>query len=328
MRRIGWIAAVLLPASLLSWYSWRRAQILSPQDLHSASRFSSQADDSKHPFFLSQYAYALASAGYSEAALAALDRGLEVDPKDKDLRFVASQVFSALGMSDVAGDLWEPSPSWLPAQAPALARLRFEHKLGDYATEIIAADFLRWQNRFASSAVRFGRLVQEHPDTAFAWEGLAVALQRLGAYVSAGRAMQRYLQLRGASLDEGTRGMLRAFSEEMTAAAKQAGGRRNAAAKAAARTGERSLSLSAFAQLRDPPVLAARYASSRDLSLQVPEEFTALTPEQRTAWLRVLFRDQREAWIGTHWPTGGAVWALEKDAIVRLALWSNGRPPE
>lgn len=303
------------------------------------------SEDSKDPSLISEHAYALAAAGLTEAALAQLDRATAIDPRNREVRFVLSALFQGLGLQDAARGLAEPRPAWLAAEAPALGNLRHEHVLGPYAVELLAADFLRDQGRFASAAVALGRLTRVAPDTALGWAAYAIALERLGAFESAASAMRRHLQLVDGRLEASDQAQLAAYAGELDKAAATrsqqqpiAGTPEGAPAAPASPAFAYTSALDRF-QAGLTEFTGSRLSTRNDLILEAPRAFLHLSADQRGEWLDRAFdrwsevlqasgAPQASPWIETVWSSGGAVWNREGGVITRVALWSNGTPPE
>jgi len=161
-----------------------------------------------------EYAYALALAGNTELALAHLDRAFLTDANNPEVLFFASKIFDALGVTDAAAELARSAPDWLDGGGakPAI-KLKPAKDLGE---SLSAANSLIGQRRFASAAERFAGIVRKYPDEQMSWAGYAIALEKLGAFKTAAKAVAKDLEL-GKKEDEETRKLLAAHKAELAA---------------------------------------------------------------------------------------------------------------
>ena len=157
-------------------------------------KYSVVAKDSPHAAEVAEYAYALALSGLPEAALVQLDRALIMDADDEEVLFYTSAVFAALGLEAAARELARPKPEWLKGMGP-LPRLELARREADFRAELDGADLLMGQKRYAEAALRFHVLTLTNPDQSLAWSGLAIALEKLGAYRAAALAVAKDLEL-------------------------------------------------------------------------------------------------------------------------------------
>lgn len=152
---------------------------------------------------VAEYAYALALAGFADPALAQMDRAFILDADDREVLFYGSAVLGAMGLTEAARELARPAPSWL-GSPPRIRPLSPARRSGEAATELATADYLMSQKRYVSAAVRFELLTRQYPEESLAWSGSAIALEKLGAYQAAARAVEKDLEL-NASDEESVR---------------------------------------------------------------------------------------------------------------------------
>ncbi len=150
------------------------------------------ARGSRDPELAAEYAYVQALSGNGDLALAHLDRAFIEEPTDPVVLFYASEVLDAYGLTVAAKELARPAPEWLGTPAKP-ARLKREG--GGYAETLAAANKLIDQRRYVSAAVRFSVLVGQYPKIRRPWQGYAVVLEKLGAFKSAAKAVDKAVQL-------------------------------------------------------------------------------------------------------------------------------------
>ncbi|MEF3280664.1 MAG: tetratricopeptide repeat protein [Elusimicrobiota bacterium] len=150
------------------------------------------AKRSPNASLISEYAYVLALNGLLEPSLSQLDRAIMIDVSDKDTRYFMSKIFSAVSLNDVATEIIPHSytPSWLINEA-TLNKLSHERQLSESFMEAldIAEGFMR-QSRYASAIDAFGRIIKKWPDEYMGYSGYAIALEKIGAYKTASKAVE------------------------------------------------------------------------------------------------------------------------------------------
>jgi hypothetical protein len=177
----------------------------------------------KNPAVAAEYAYAAALAGFKDLALGHLDHALELQQNnptaDGTVNYFAARVFDALGQDDIAAELSAQGvrPAWVPEnfapRRPAPEPPPFH--AGDYATDVALANTLLFQHRYYTAADRFQRLVTRYPNDARSFAGYAIALEKIGAYRKASRAVARALELEGAGISPEKKAVYTAHKQEL-----------------------------------------------------------------------------------------------------------------
>lgn len=160
----------------------------------------------RKPERAAEYAYALAAAGYGDLALGHLDHALALQEKNPsksaEVNYLASEVFRIGGQSDIAAELaLEGSrPAWLPDGFSPPAAAKEVRGLPGFDEETAIANSLLLQNRYYTAAARYQRIVEVYPNEPLGYAGFAVALEKIGAYRKAARAVARSLELQKGKL--------------------------------------------------------------------------------------------------------------------------------
>jgi tetratricopeptide (TPR) repeat protein len=147
-----------------------------------------------------EYALALASDGLPEAALWELDRALLLDATNDQVLYACSTLLAALGHKDPAAELARPSPGWVGGAtllAPgSLTRRNDQYPAAtDYKDELVNANVLLGQARYATAVDRLARLTARHPREPMGWAAYSIALEKLGAYKTSARMAANELPL-------------------------------------------------------------------------------------------------------------------------------------
>ena len=193
--------AAASPARASSLREQARAGLLKGDYASAVDSYTPTAATSGDPALAAEYGYALAAAGLAEPSLAQLDRALLLDSKNEAARYFASQILSSLGLADAAAEIAKPAPAWLKDAKIPLTGLQHERKVGDFKKELSAANVLMLQRRYVSAADRFHRLTEVYPKERLAWAGYSIALENLGAYKAAAKAVAQDVALRASSAD-------------------------------------------------------------------------------------------------------------------------------
>lgn len=143
---------------------------------------------------VAEYAYALASAGFADLSLAELDRAFLSEPGNDEVRYFCSVVLAALGQEAAAHELARPAPVWLQAKG-AIRPLVPERVRGDFKNEIASVNLLLALGRYVTASDRLMRLTREYPESAVAWAGYSLPLEKLGAYKTAAAAVAKDREL-------------------------------------------------------------------------------------------------------------------------------------
>lgn len=191
-----------------------RALLLSGNYRDAVAAYNPLARASQEAVLAAEYAYALALAANGELALAHLDRAFLADASSAEVMFFGSEVFGALGMQSMAGELYRPPPAWLAGKAPKPAPL--EPPSGEYQDLLAGANLLVSQRRFASAAARFAAIVRTSPDAQLPWAGYAITLEKLGAFKAAAKAVEKDIKL-GRQEDQETVKLLAEHKAELEA---------------------------------------------------------------------------------------------------------------
>ncbi len=141
-----------------------------------------------------EYAYALAYAGLSGAALYNIDRALITEPPNAEVRFYLSEIFNAFGLEDASAEIAAPIPAWLKTLLK-LPALEVTAPDGDFDAASASINLLMAQKRYAQSAVLFDRLCKALPVNARCRAGYAIALEKLGCYKAAAAQVKKDLEL-------------------------------------------------------------------------------------------------------------------------------------
>jgi len=143
-----------------------------------------------------------------------LDRAVFLKKANPRVLYYVSQIFAALGLAEAAHDLARPPPGWLRRGAPAMARLKSSRPLIDYPGDMVAADAMVNQGRLVSGTVRFALIAAANPGNELAWSSYSLALESIGAYKTAAKAVGKQLAAnRGGSDKE--RKLLAMFKEDL-----------------------------------------------------------------------------------------------------------------
>lgn len=163
---------------------------------------------------IAEYAYALALSGFAELSLAQLDRAFILDATNKEVLYFGSEILYSLGLKAAAQEISRPPPAWLKGKAVSIGNIKSERELGDFEYEFAVANLLMSQKRYVSAAVRFSRITRKYPDEASAWAGYVIALERISAYQTAARALDRNIELSEED-DENSERIKAAYAEEL-----------------------------------------------------------------------------------------------------------------
>ncbi len=180
-----------------------------------ASVLSPLARKSSNPGLVGEYAYALALAGFKDAALAQLDRAYALDWENPEVLYYASSALGALGLPEAAEELSRPEPAWLAGETVQSPKTESRPVRKDPTPDLQEAQTLLESERYLAAAVRFGEITRKRPEEALGWAGYAVALEKIGAYRAAAAAAREDLRLSGSDLDEATQSLMEAHAREL-----------------------------------------------------------------------------------------------------------------
>jgi tetratricopeptide (TPR) repeat protein len=204
----------LLPARAQASRSDAREMIVSGARLPEAvNELSSLASNTQDAALVSEYSLALASSGLVEAALFQMDRAFVISGGDADeVLYAGSTLLAWLGLSQAADEIRRPAPSWVGDRAlPLLSKPRKRSDLisplGAVGPELYKAAELMRRSRFITALDRFSRLSALYPKDPLVWSGYAVALEKIGAYKTAAKAVAMELST-DTALEAGERDLL------------------------------------------------------------------------------------------------------------------------
>lgn len=195
------LAGVLLNCFLISpaWAASLRSQareLLKKQDFSGAvAAYKAIPKGSSDAGLVAEYAYSLALLGFTDLALTQLDRAFIEDAASAEVLYFGSSVLLAMGLEEAAQEISRPAPVWMANSRTALENLEPERELGDFEGELASANLLMTQMRYVSASVRFKRITEKYPDEGIAWAGYAIALEKMGAYRAAARAVEKDIEL-------------------------------------------------------------------------------------------------------------------------------------
>lgn len=191
-----------------------RAFILSGHYPDAVAAYNPLARASQNAVLTAEYAYALALAGHGDLALSHLDRAFLTDAANAEVMFFGSVVFEALGMRGVSKELHRPPPAWLTGGVPKAASLK--RATGKYPELLASANRFIFQRRFVSAAARFDAIVRAYRSAQLPWAGYAIALEKLGAFKAAAKAVAKDIEL-GERESQETRTLLAEHKTELEA---------------------------------------------------------------------------------------------------------------
>lgn len=186
-------------------------------------KYALLASETSDATLSAEYSLALAAGGLVEAALWELDRALLFDAVDDEVLYAGSTLLAALGHREAATDLARPAPAWLgtakvlPAGSRAQRTDAFATE-GSFKDELLAANGLMWQARYATAVDRLAHLTARYPKESMGWAAYSIALEKLGAYRTAAWAAGKEAAL-ATDADAGTRAMLVKRQRELAARA-------------------------------------------------------------------------------------------------------------
>jgi len=199
-----------------------RAAVLSG-DLHAAiTAYAAIGSGSQNAALSAEYGWVLTKAGYIDLGLAQIDRALQLDKTDADVLYYTSSVLASLGLAEATEEFSRPAPVWLLGNEK-LSDDYFQNDLaGPFLKDINAGTGLLMQRRYASAVDRFHRMTKKYPSERQAWAGYAIALESIGAYKAAARAVAKDIKLSELSApsvrpDAKTRDMLISHQKELEA---------------------------------------------------------------------------------------------------------------
>ncbi|MEK7747092.1 MAG: hypothetical protein AAB576_10525, partial [Elusimicrobiota bacterium] len=166
-----------------------------------AAALSPMARKSSDPGLVGEYGYALAAAGFKDAALAQLDRAYALGWENPEVLYYASSALGVLGLADAAEELSRPEPAWLSGERVEAPKVESKAVRKDPAPDLEEARTLLEGERYLAAAVRFDEITRKRPEEALGWAGYAVALERIGAYRTAAAAAREDIRLSGPDLD-------------------------------------------------------------------------------------------------------------------------------
>jgi len=138
-----------------------------------------------------EYAYALAVAGYYDAAVTQMDRALIAAPLNADVRFFLSKLLSFAGLEDAAKEQHAAPPDWLKTQPASPGKLQTAPASGDMDAQLAYINALMEQQRYVQSTLMFARLCDANPKESQCWAGYALSLEKISACKSAAKAVER-----------------------------------------------------------------------------------------------------------------------------------------
>jgi hypothetical protein len=174
----------------------------------------------RSPETAAEYAQALAAAGFKDLALGHLDQALVLQENNPAasgaVNFHAARVFERLGQADVAAELdaqavrpaWHAAGTGAPATPAPAART-------DLRDDLLIANGLLLQRRYFTAVDRFQRLAADHPAEPRVFAGYAVALEKVGAFRKAARAVARAVELEGPGMSASRRETYEAHRREL-----------------------------------------------------------------------------------------------------------------
>lgn len=178
----------------------------------------------RSPEKAAEYAHALALGGFKDLALGHLDQALALQQNNPAasgiVNFHAARVFQALGQEDVAQELASQAvpPDWLAGAAmPKAVPAPAPEAKGDLENDLVLANSLMLQRRFYTAVDRFQRLAAGHPNEPRVYAGYAIALEKIGAYRKAARAVARSMELEGPALTGEKRDDFESHKQELEA---------------------------------------------------------------------------------------------------------------
>jgi tetratricopeptide (TPR) repeat protein len=202
----------LAPAaySVVSYASAR--SLLLAENINSAIVVYAQLveKDSANVSLSSEYAYALALAGIYDAALARLDRVWNLEANNSDPNYFASQVFTLMGFSQLAGEFNRKQeintvPAWIAAKAPLLAQKykRSKPPAAAGSREELVNDFKRAnslaaQNACLQSIGLFEEMTTKYPGEFLPYVGYSIVLEKAGLYAKSADSITRAISVIGA----------------------------------------------------------------------------------------------------------------------------------
>ena len=165
-----------------------------------------------------EYSLALATSGLSSAALNQMDRAFILDPTDDEVLYAGGTLLAWLGLTQAADELKRTPPEWVKGPLPLLSK---SHKrsdvlapMGTYGAELLAASQLMEKSRFISACDRFARLTAVYPKEPLGWSGYAIALENIGAFKTAAKAVAMELNT-DTRMDAGEHALLVQHEKEL-----------------------------------------------------------------------------------------------------------------
>jgi len=191
-----------------------RAAVLSGDLQAAITIYAAIGGGSQNAALSAEYGWVLTKAGYFDLALTQFDRALQLDKTDAGVLYYTSAVLASLGLAEVAAEISRPAPAWILGNENLQGGHLRNDLVGPYQKEITAGTGLLIQRRYASAVDRYHRMTKKYPGERQAWAGYAIALESIGAYKAAARAVAKDIAL-SVSADTKTRDMLTSHKKEL-----------------------------------------------------------------------------------------------------------------
>jgi|GEM_PF-1513813 len=221
-------SALSAHASAAAWQdardSLKQAGTDSAQRKIALQKYSQLAKSSSSAALSAEYSLALAANGLTEAALWELDRAFLLDAADNEVLYVSSVLFAALGYRSVAEELARPAPDWIAGAKIVAPGSRVDSRVArsdvfavesDFKEDLLAANGLLLQARYATAVDRLARLTSRNPKEPMSWGAYSLALEKLGAFKAAAQAAGQEIAM-ATDLDGDTRTLLTARQAELS----------------------------------------------------------------------------------------------------------------
>jgi tetratricopeptide (TPR) repeat protein len=216
------VAGLLFPSPGQTAPSAARERLLKGRSREAVAIYS-RLRLTKDPVSAAEYAYALALAGFKDLALGHLDQAQALQENspvaDGVVTFFAARVFACLEQADIAGELalQAVKPVWVPdGFKPTPAAGETDPWRGsNVETDVAIANTLLFQGRYYTAVDRFQQLVADHPTDGRSYAGYAIALEKIGAYRKAARAVGKMMELEAAKIDLDRKRIYTAHKQEL-----------------------------------------------------------------------------------------------------------------
>ncbi|MBI4656243.1 MAG: hypothetical protein HY746_05790 [Elusimicrobia bacterium] len=153
------------------------------------------ARNTHNPSLAAEYSYVLTLMGQYDLGLSQIDKAFIMNASNADVLFFGSEILKAFGLKDAAAELTQPKPAWFNPEYPALPLVGYERDTTNLKGELSINNLLMTQKRYITAVIRFSKLVKKHPQEPLVWQGYAISLEKIGAYKTAAKTVEKYLLL-------------------------------------------------------------------------------------------------------------------------------------